>query len=261
MTQDVLRFAAQKLEEGLPVTLLTVTKTSGSSPASTGQIMAVLADGSACGTVGGGASEYKLIQQAVQALRQGSSSFTFSINHGDEGMVCGGAMEGFGTVLGAGPKLVLFGGGHVAQQVAPLAANTGFSVTVVEDRPELAAHFSAARFVLAAPADYAKKLHIDADTYVLICTRGHKTDDDALRFCLDKPLRYLGMIGSKAKVSTLFNTLRQQGVPQQTLQKIYAPVGLNVASGAPAEIAVAVVAEMLLIKNGGTPAHKRDFSK
>lgn len=259
MVQDVLQFALQKLDEGTPVALLTVTDTHGSSPATPGQMMAVLPDGGTCGTVGGGASEHRLAQQAVQALRDGTPSFSFSFDHSEAGMVCGGGMSGYGTVLGAGPGLIIFGGGHVAQQVAALAAHVGFGVTVVEDRPELAENFEDARYVLASPEAYAEKLHLDENTYVLICTRGHRTDDDALRFCLGQPLRYLGMIGSKKKVITLFSELRRQGVSEEILAKIYAPVGLDVASGVPAEIAVAVVAEMLLVKNNGTAAHKRDI--
>lgn len=259
MVQDVLQFALQKLDEGTPVALLTVTDTHGSSPATPGQMMAVLPDGRTCGTVGGGASEHALVQRAVQALQEGAVSFPFAFDHSEAGMVCGGGMAGYGTVLGAGPRLLIFGGGHVGQQVAALAAQVGFGVTVVEDRPELAENFDGVHYVVATPDEYAEKLHPDQNTYVLICTRGHRTDDNALRFCLGQPLRYLGMIGSKKKVATLYGELRRQGVPEETLKKIYAPVGLNVASGAPAEIAVAVVAEMLLVKNNGTPAHKRDI--
>lgn len=257
MTKDILFFAAHSLEAGQPVALITITNTHGSSPASPGQMMAVLADGTMKGTVGGGASEYNLAKRAVQALKSGEKSFTFSFDHSEDGMVCGGGMDGYATILGAGPKLLLFGGGHVGQQIAPLATNAGFLVTVVEDRPELASAFTDVQYLVCTPEDYTQKIQTDANTYAVICTRGHKTDDDALRFLLNRPLDYLGMIGSKRKVTTLLDNLRKDGVPEETLAKLYAPIGLDVASGAPAEIAIAVMAEILLVKNGGSPNHKK----
>lgn len=257
MIQDTLQFAAGHAAQGQAVALVSVTETGGSSPASPGQLMAVLADGTTCGTIGGGASEHRIAQQAQAAIQNGQASFTFAINHSEEGMVCGGSMAGFATILGAGPRLVIFGGGHIAAALAPLATHTGFAVTVVEDRPELAPSFTGQQFVLATPQEYAQKLTIAQNTYVVICTRGHKCDDDALRFCLQTPPAYLGMIGSKAKVSTLFSALQQEGVSEETLRTIYAPIGLDVASAVPAEIAVSIMAEILLVKNGGTPAHKK----
>lgn len=258
MTQNILRFAAEKLANGQAVALVTVTATHGSSPASPGQVMAVLASGASFGTVGGGASEHALTTRAAQAIQAGETSFAFSFDHGEQGMVCGGGMEGYGIVWGAGHRLVLFGGGHVAQSIAPLAQATGFAVAVVEDRPELAAQFPEARFIVANPAEYAQKVPLTKNDYVVICTRGHRTDDDALRYCLAHATPYLGMIGSQKKVATLFDTLRREGVADDALRRVYAPVGLDVASNAPAEIAISVLAEILLVKNGGSPRHKRD---
>jgi xanthine dehydrogenase accessory factor len=93
----------------------------------------------------------------------------------------------------------------------------------------------------------------------VICTRGHKTDDEALRYCLTKKLNYLGMIGSEKKVAALFDNLRAQGVEQAELNRIYAPVGLDIADALPAEIAVAILAEIVLVKNKGSLRHKKDI--
>lgn len=257
MIQDTLAFAAQKTAEGERVALVTVTETRGSSPASVGQMMAVLSSGETAGTVGGGASEYRLIQQAQAAIQNGEIVFSFSFDHAEEGMVCGGGMSGYGNVLGAGVQLVIFGGGHVAQSLAPAAAAAGFVVTIVEDRPEFAPLFADARYVVATPEEYAEKLSLQQNTYVVICTRGHKMDDHAVRFCLTQNPAYVGMIGSKKKVTVLFDGLRQEGVAEEKLQVLYAPVGLDIASGAPAEIAVSVLAEMLLVKNKGSLRHKK----
>lgn len=258
MTQDILAFAKEHVSQGNKVALITVTSTEGSSPASAGQFMAVLADGSAMGTVGGGATEYRVIQKAVAAMENGDRVFEFSFNHAESGMVCGGAMRGFGNVLGSEDHLLIFGGGHVAQSLAPLAAATGFLVTVIEDRPEFAASFTGVRYIVCKPEAYEEAIKMPSSTYAVICTRGHKTDDEALRFCLHEPFRYIGMIGSAQKVDALFTNLRKEGYSEAKLQEIYAPIGLDIASAVPAEIAVSILAEILLIKNSGSPRHKRE---
>ncbi len=260
MKQDVLAFAAEIMAVGRRVALVTVTETNGSSPATAGQMMAVTAEGESCGTVGGGATEFQLIQRSVAAIRVGERVFTFDIDHGESGMTCGGKMAGFGNVIGAQARLVIFGGGHVAQRLAPLAETTGFSVTVVEDRGDLASAFASAGFIVAKPDEYEQKVSIDPSDYVVICTRGHAMDEDALRFCLRKKTAYLGMIGSPGKVQALFNHLKADGFSDEALEQVFAPIGLAIATGVPAEIAVSILAEMLLIKNHGEAKHlKRHF--
>lgn len=261
MTQKVLAFAQEHVAQGKKVALITVTGTEGSSPASMGQFMAVLADGTSMGTVGGGSTEHEVIKQAVKAIENGLRVFEFSYNHAENGMVCGGVMRGFGNVLGNENHLYIFGGGHVGQSLAPLAAATGFYVTVIEDRPEFAEAFDGVQYLVCTPDNYEKKIQISGEAYAVICTRGHRTDDEALRFCLKKTFRYTGMIGSTKKAGILFGNLQKEGYSQKKLQEVYAPVGLNIASSVPAEIAVSILAEMLLIKNSGSPMHKRKMKE
>lgn len=258
MTQDVWAFVDERIQAGEQLALLTVTETRGSSPATPGQVMAVAADGQTAGTIGGGPSEYALQQRALEAMRQGEDVFSFAIDHAESGMVCGGGMKGFGNVLGTQARLVLFGGGHVAQHLAPLARGTGFAVAVVEDRADLEASFDDAQFIHATADAYPEKIPLRATDYIVICTRGHKSDNDALHYCLGKPTAYLGMIGSRRKVQTLFDKLRAEGVDEDTLRRVYAPIGLAIATGTPAEIAISILAEMLLVKNHGRAGHLRD---
>lgn len=257
MMQDVLAFAAGKVSEGEKVALVTVTETSGSSPASPGQVMAVLSDGFSVGTVGGGASEYRIIRQAVEAIQNGENIFRFSFDHAENGMVCGGSMAGFGNVLGSQASLVIFGGGHVAQSLARIAIPTGFSVTVIEDRPEFAPSFEGARYVVLKPEEYETADPVSSTDYAVVCTRGHSTDGEALRYCLTKRPKYLGMIGSAKKVAALLEDMCREGVAREELGRVYAPIGLDIASDLPSEIAVAILAEILLVKNSGKPGHKR----
>ena len=258
MIQDVLEFASENSKNGKRVALVTVTNTDGSSPASIGQMIAVLADGSIAGTVGGGASEFEVITRAIEAIKGDEKFFSLSIDHAESGMICGGSMELFGNIIGTHTGLCIFGGGHIAQRLARIASETGFFVTVIEDRPEYASEFESARYVVCNPEDYdAENPAVYAD-YAVICTRGHSTDDKALRYCLGKSLKYIGMIGSKAKVAALFSKLTGEGISREALDRVYAPIGLDIADAVPAEIAVAILAEILLIKNKGSLVHKKD---
>ena len=258
MIADMLAFAKEHSAQGRRVALVTVTETSGSSPASAGQMMVVLADGSCAGTIGGGASEFDIKQKAMQAINNGEKVIGFSLDHAQSGMVCGGSMQGFINILGEENCLYIFGGGHISQCLAPLASATGFFVTVIEDRPEYAKDFSNVQYVVCKPENFDKELHIAGSAFAVICTRGHSSDEAALRFCLSLPLKYTGMIGSAQKVAESFERLRQEGYTEEIIKTIYAPIGLDIASAVPAEIAVAILAEMLLVKNGGTLRHKKE---
>jgi len=239
------------------VALVCVTETSGSSPASPGQMMAVLADGSTSGTIGGGATEHSVIQRALEAMKNDDNVFSFSYDHAESGMICGGSMKGFGNILGSRVNLCIFGGGHIAQSLSRIAIHTGFSVTVVEDRPEFASQFENVRYVVCEPKELETIDPASGSDYAVICTRGHKTDAEALRYCLNKKLKYLGMIGSEKKVSAVLDNLRGEGVTQEKLNRVYAPIGLDIADVLPSEIALAILAEILLVKNKGKLRHKK----
>ena len=222
MVQDVLQFAQERVLSGERVALVTVTKTSGSSPASVGQMIAVAIDGTSSGTVGGGTTEFQVKKHAVKAIQAGEIVFSFFFDHSESGMVCGGEMSGYGTILGNENHLYIYGGGHVGQSLAPLAVTIGFQVTVVDDRPEMGEGLpETIRYVCCPPADYEKMITLTGQPYAVICTRGHKTDDDALRFCLGHAFGYIGMIGSSKKVATLFQNLKQSGYTQSELENVY----------------------------------------
>jgi len=257
MIQDVLEFVTQNAAEGKKAALVTVTETQGSSPATVGQMIAVLADGSTMGTIGGGATEHHIITKAVEAIKNGEAVFSIKIDHADKCMICGGSMEVFGNIIGNHAGLCIFGGGHIAQSLARIAVQTGFFVTVVEDRPEFEEQFESVKYTVCKPEEYEKADPAGFADYAVICTRGHKTDDEALRYCLTKDLKYVGMIGSKTKVKALSTKLRKEGVSQEVIKSIYTPIGLDIASAMPAEIAVAILAEILLIKNNGQLRHKK----
>ncbi|MCL2398621.1 MAG: XdhC/CoxI family protein [Defluviitaleaceae bacterium] len=259
-TDDVLQFTAEMQKQKGKVALITITGVTGSTPAGIGQMMAVTSKGESVGTVGGGAAEHALKQKAVQAIEEGKAFFTFSFELSETGMVCGGTVSGFGNVFGIQHRVVIFGGGHIARCIAPIAAVAGFDVTIVEERAEMESFFSGSinanvRFILSHPGEYEDKISLDKNTYVVITTYGHQADQAALNFCINKDLAYLGMIGSKRKIEVIKSTL---DFSEKVVKHLYAPIGLDIASEKPGEIAVGIVAEILAVKNKGILRHKKD---
>ncbi|MCH7883663.1 MAG: XdhC family protein [Planctomycetes bacterium] len=155
------------------------------------------------------------------------------------------------------PKLVIAGGGHIAKVLAQIAMPVGFDVSVVDERIEFA---NADRFsppIRPVHGDIASTLRswpIDANTYVVIVTRGHRNDEAALSAVLASSARYIGMIGSRRKTNVIFNDLRRRGAEDHLLERVHAPIGLDIGAVTAEEIAVSIVAELISVRgsNRGT---------
>ena len=148
------------------------------------------------------------------------------------------------------PRLLIAGGGHVARALAAQAWLVGFEVTVIDDRPEFTHpdRFPDGVATRCGPiAQQLADLPITPDTYVVIVTRGHRHDADALRACLHSSAAYIGMIGSRRKVKTIFEHLRHDGIQEDLIQRVRSPIGLNIGSETPAEIAVSIMAEVIML--------------
>ncbi len=155
-------------------------------------------------------------------------------------------------------RLVIVGGGHVGQAVAALASDLDFDVWVVDDRADFVseARFPRAERRLAgAMSEVLPKLEITPNTYCLIVTRGHNHDEEALYHLADRQARYVGMIGSKRKIKLIFDDLLAEGVAAEVLDRVYAPVGLDIGSQTVAEIAVSIAAELVAHRNLGIAGH------
>lgn len=155
------------------------------------------------------------------------------------------------------PRLVILGGGHISQPLATFSAQVGFAVTVVDDRPSFAnqARFPEARQVRCKGfPGCLRGLRLDLSTFLVIVTRGHRHDLDCLRAALPYPTAYLGMIGSKRRVSATKELLLAEGFSQQQLSRVHAPIGLSIGAVTPVEIAVSILAELIMVKNQGRPA-------
>ncbi len=157
--------------------------------------------------------------------------------------------------IAGAPRLVVFGGGHVGARVAEAAAFAGWRVTVVDDRPDFA---DASRLPFAERAvvcdfhDLPATLGFDAETYVVVATRGHQHDALIVEQLARQEVRYLGMLGSRRKVALTWRLLAAAGVPQERLDAIQAPVGLSIGADTPEEIAVSIVAQMIAVRRSGS---------
>ena len=159
---------------------------------------------------------------------------------------------GFKEVLEPAAPLVIAGAGHVSGALAPLAANLGFAVTVIDDRPDVLApaRFPGCTLVAGTIDLELKRLALTDRTFVVVVTRGHHRDAAALAAVIESPVKYVGMIGSKRKVRTILGELGRQGVPRETLARVHAPIGLEIGAVTVDEIAVSIAAELIAVRRG-----------
>lgn len=240
--------------EGRPCALATVVSAQGSVPRQPGAKMLVYADGTISGTVGGGKFESLVIAEAREVIRDGGPQLKhYLLREGEPqsfGAICGGECTVFIEPLARGEALWIIGGGHCALAIAHLAAGCGFYVGVVEDRAEQLGNDKfppAARLVTDQPApEFITARAWTAREALVIVNRNADLDKHALDAALRRPVPgYIGMMGSRRKVARVFDELAAAGHAREDLQRVHAPIGLDIGAESPAEIAVSVVAEIL----------------
>ncbi|NUR53960.1 MAG: XdhC family protein [Acidobacteria bacterium] len=253
----MLPAAAAALARGEPAALVTIVRASGSTPQRTGAKMLVYADGRTLGTIGGGCYENDALGRAREAIRSGTPALVrYDLNDDfveESGLICGGQMEVYIDPIAPAPRLYIIGAGHVGCHLARAAADAGFRIHVVDDREKFAntERFPAAEAVVVD--DIAAWLHqaeLPPSAYVVVVTRGHTHDFDALRALAARELRYLGLIGSRAKVARVFDALAAEGMPVECLDRVHAPIGLDIGAVTPAEIAISILAELIAVRHG-----------
>lgn len=251
---DVFEEIVAARKGGQPVVLATVVESRGSAPRGEGARMLVRPDGSIVGTIGGGAFERKIIEDALSFMRGGAARL-YSYELKDIGMDCGGGMSVFLEPLSPAPQLVIFGAGHIGACVAQIGKMLDFTVTVVDNRPEFANTDRlpwADNIISLEYGQAVESVVYTDDSYLVILTHKHAHDYEVLEKCLGKKHRYLGMIGSKAKVEKIFQQLRGKGIPDMVIQKIHSPIGLKIGGDTPAEIAISILAEIVQERNAAT---------
>lgn len=239
--------------------LATVVRTQGSVPQPPGARLLLQPDNTYVGTVGGGAIEFE-VKAAMQAIWGSSNSQVLSRDLGrDLGMCCGGKMEIFIEPIQASPKLWIFGAGHVAQPTAELATKVGFEVQIVDEREQwnCASRFARCQLHLQDPTSLLRRRKMSPDSdWLLIVTHDHGLDEETLRLALATKARYIGLVGSQRKVYRMLRAaaLRLGPLP---LERVYAPVGLDLGGTQTSEVAMSIVAELVALRHGTNAAPLR----
>ena len=264
---DIYEEIVKLRQEGRRGGLATIINVRGSIPSFQSAKMLVRDDGSILGTIGGGCVEAEVWQAAREVMEQERpQTLTFNLNHDpkyDTGLVCGGTLEVFVEPILPAASLYIFGAGHVAVNLYKAALLAGFEVTVADDRERYAnrERFPEAREVYAEDFEkVCQRLSPRENDYLVIVTRGHRDDLRVLRWALETPARYLGMIGSERKWITMAEELEQEGIAREKIERIHSPVGLDIGAITPEEIAIAIVAEMIAVRRQGLSGIRRKRS-
>jgi len=251
---------AEVEERNLAAALCTIVRSSGSTPRHATSKMLVYPDGSIVGTVGGGEMENRVIAEALNSIQDGQPRLLqYNMSdpqRGDPG-VCGGQLEIFVEPIIPKPTLVVIGTGHVGKAVAQLAHWLGFRVVVSDDRPEFCTPQAVPDADVYCPVpmqELPNQVEITPWTYLVLTTRGVNLDVVGLPALLETPAGYIGVIGSRRRWATARQQLANSGVPEEKLARVRSPIGLELNAETPEEIALSIMAEVVMLRNGGNGA-------
>jgi xanthine dehydrogenase accessory factor len=252
---DIYEEIVSLRRQGRRGAVATIVNVRGSIPSFETAKMLVRDDGSIAGTIGGGCVEAEVWQASREVMEsEKPRSLTFNLNQNpkhDTGLVCGGTLDIFVEPILPPALLYIFGAGHVSLSLYKVANAAGFDVTVVDDRESYARQerFPEAKQVIAEDFEKAMgQLTPNQSSYIVIVTRGHRDDMRVLRWAVQTQARYVGMIGSKRKIITIFRELTNDGISAHLFEKVHAPVGLDIGAITPEEIAVAITAELIAVR-------------
>lgn len=252
--------AGELERRGEPGAVCTVVQTRGSVPRHAGAKMLVRRDGSIAGTVGGGEMESRVVRDALAAMRDGTPRLVwYSLvdpGAGDPG-VCGGEVEVFVDPIETRPTLLVVGGGHVGKAIVHLGRWLDFRVVLSDDRAEFCtpeAVPGAEMYLPVTVQELARTFRFTPQTYIVLPTRGVPVDVEALPHLLDVEHAYLGVIGSRRRWATAVQRLESRGIPRARLEHVHAPMGLELNAETPEEIALSILAEIVMQRRQGTGA-------
>lgn len=254
--QSILDIPEILKRENLAAALCTVVSTKGSTPRKTGTKMLVLQNGKIYGTIGGGNLEKQVIEIAIETIENKNSKIHKFELLQQLGMCCGGTVEIFIEPIMEKNKLYIFGAGHVGTALAIFAQNTGFEVTVIDDRSDYIQSIQNEKItkIYSNFENAISNLTFDKQTYIVVVTYSHPSDRTILSLCINKPNAYLGMIGSRRKTEvTRKKFLESKIATAHQLDNVDMPIGLDINPETPAEIAVSILAKLIQVKNGIKP--------
>ncbi|MGL4652667.1 MAG: XdhC family protein [Cetobacterium sp.] len=255
MDLNILEKIFEIVNKGKRVALVTLTKSSGSTPRKDGTLMGVWNE-DFIGTIGGGLVEYRVITEARRALEENENmSFKYDlIKEAELGMSCGGSVEGYIKIINPKNRIVIAGAGHIGQKLYEILESSDFERVILDDREEYKNHFQ--NILIGDYSELIKELPENENTYFIIVTKGHITDQKSLEAALKKKSKYIGMVGSRKKVIEIKKSIHEKGIELEE-EKLYSPIGLKLSDGSPFEIAIEIMAEILKVKNNGELVHRR----
>jgi len=254
---DIFEEIATLRREHKTGSLATIVGGDKGSPGKAGFRMLVYPDGKISGTVGGGLLEANVREEALRCISDKKTRLIELALDGESansiGVLCGGKVTVFIEPIQSSSTVYVFGGGHIAVPLVQFAKTLEFTVVVVDDRQDFAnkERFPEADEVKVGEfADVAKSMDFSEGDCVVIITHGHEHDEIVLKECLSKSKLpgYIGMIGSREKTARIFANLREEGISQELLDKVKAPIGLDIGAKTPAEIALSIIAEIVAYK-------------
>jgi xanthine dehydrogenase accessory factor len=262
--REVAEALVEVLKSGGRGALATVVRTAGSVPQPAGARLLLRPDDTTVGTVGGGAIEHAVLEALREARRSGEATLVARDLGYDLGMCCGGRMEVFVEPIEGAPRLWLFGAGHVARPTAGLARTAGFDVTVIDEREELNTEdrFPSCQREVNEPTAFLRQRPVGERDWLLIVTHDHRLDEELLELAVQRRPRFIGLVGSQRKTFRLLQRigarLGADATEAMALDRVYAPVGLDIGAIGPEEIAISIVAEMVALRRGRhTAVHMR----
>jgi xanthine dehydrogenase accessory factor len=239
-------------EQGLSAVLATVVEAAGNDRVEAGAKCLVV-DGKIKAETAGDPRALQAILRDSEAILNDEKSKLVALEIPD-----GGKLQVFFEVMLAPPKLIVVGAGHIAVPLVQIAKVLDFHVTVIDDRLLYAnrERFPAADEVLVGDmARMLKEMTISPSCYIVLITRGHKYDEPCLREILHSKAKYIGMIGSRRRIKACFQRFRdEEKIAEEVIERVYAPIGLDIATETPAEIALSILAEVVKVRRGGKAA-------
>ena len=285
MSEPISYIARKYIEEGYDFVVAKVVSTKGSTPRHSGAVMLMREGGHTVGTVGGGLLEHETEERCRRMLETKEKHMTYEFildekQKGREGaleMGCGGdATIQIDYIEAANPgnfveefkvksRAYIFGAGHVAKALDPVLRHVDFNTWIIDDREEYASRErfpEAEEVMVCSDFDHCfDDIKIDEYSYIIIVTRGHRGDLTVLRQALTKTCAYIGMIGSRRKNQLLYDELRSEGVSEEDIARVHAPIGLEIGSETPEEIGVSIAAEMIQVRAQLIPEDEKVDSK
>lgn len=252
MTEKVFRKVADLLEQGKVCSVATVVQVEGSTPRDVGAKMIILEDGSTYGSIGGDKAEELVRKKALEALESGKNDLvTLELKEeeaGGVGMKCGGRLKVSIEIVKPAPNLILVGSGQIAASTAELAKETGFRVMVADPSANKDIFPEGIEIIKEELPAGLSNVEASSNTYVAIISR-HEHDKAGLSWAFDGNPRYVGLMGSENRISSTFTNIKnEEGVSQEKLEKVDAPIGLDIGAETPEEIAVSIVAELIKVR-------------